>query len=100
MASNLHCINRICQWYDTEHLVLAPRRSEGEGQLDLDPEQLTRIVQKERNMAQARGESMPKLIANRETLIHRASELEQCARTVVNGQLIITHGKPRNSQSS
>ena len=46
LAGNLLCIySCICQWYDTDHLALTPRRSEEEEQVDLDPEQLTHIMQ-------------------------------------------------------
>ena len=38
------------QWYHTENLVPTPKRSEEEEEIDLDPEQLTVITQKERNM--------------------------------------------------
>ena len=71
LASNLLCINNcIRQTYDTEHVVLTPRRSgEEEEQVDLDPEQLTLITQKERNMSQARSDSMPKLNAVRTSSI-------------------------------
>ena len=70
LAGNPMCIyNCMCQWYDTENVVPTPRRSEEEEQSDLDPEQLTIITQKDRNMIQARGDSMQKLLANRETLI-------------------------------
>ena len=47
LAGNILCIyNCICHWCDTENLVLTPRRSEEEEQLDLDPELLTTITQK------------------------------------------------------
>ena len=83
-ASKLHCVyNRICQWYETENLVLTPRRDEE--QIDLDPEQSTLITQKHRKMPQARGDSMLQLTENRETLIRRASE-QAFAKTVESGQ--------------
>ena len=79
--------NCMCQWYQTENLVPTPRKSEEEeDEIDLDPEQLTTITQKERNVSQARGDSMLKFTANRETLIHSASEHPKCARTVDIGQ--------------
>ena len=71
-------------------LVLTPRRSEEE-EIDLDPEQSTTITGKERNMSQARGDSMLKLTANRETLIHRGFRKAEFARTVEIGQLAITN---------
>ena len=74
--------NCVCPWYETEHLVLTPRRYEEEEEVDLDPEQLTIVTQEERNMAHARGDSMLKLTGNRKTLIHRASEQAEVARTV------------------
>ena len=101
LAGNLPCIyNRTCQWYDTEKLVLAPRRSEEEEQKDVDPEQLTLITQKERNVSQSRGDSMLKLTANRETLIHRASEQGAFARTVEIGQFKITKESAVDGNSS
>ena len=60
LAGNLQCIYAcICQWYDTEHLVPTPRKSEEEEDIDLDPEQLTTSTQEERNMPQARSDSLP-----------------------------------------
>ena len=55
-----------------------------EEKIDLVPEQLTLITQKnsECNMPQARGDSLPQLTVNRETLIRRASEQAAFARTV------------------
>ena len=55
---------------------LAPslRKAEEEYEIDLDPEQLAIITQKDCNVSHARGESLLELIANRETLIHRACE--------------------------
>ena len=80
LAGNLFCIyNRICQWSETEHLLRTARKSEEEEEEEtaFDPEQLTVKTKKkkERNMPRARGDSMPKLTSNRETLIHRASAL-------------------------
>ena len=66
--------------------VLTPRTAEEKEQIDIDPEPLSTRTQKERNMSQARGDSMLKLIANRETLIHRASDRE--------------YSEPRYSRSS
>ena len=56
--------------------------SEEEQETDIDTDQLTLITQKERNMSRARGDSMVKLTANRETLFHRASEQAEFASTV------------------
>ena len=82
VASNSLCIySRFCQWYETEIQVPTHRRAEEEEQIDLDPEQLTLIAQKQRKMPQARGDSLLRFTENRWTLIRRAS-----ARTVVNGQ--------------
>ena len=50
----------FCQSYDSEHLVLAPRRSEEEKQIDHDPEQLILLTTKDWNMSQVRGDSMRK----------------------------------------
>ena len=47
----------------------APRRSEDEEEIDLDPVQLTILTQKGRNVTQVRGDSMLKLTANRGTLL-------------------------------
>ena len=52
VASNLLCIyNRICHWYEIEHLVLAHREQQKTKQIDLEPEQLTLIVQETTNNA-------------------------------------------------
>ena len=67
-------------------------------------------------MSQARSDSMLKLIANRDTLIHRASEQVKCTKTFDSGQLYLTKDavvdghsstpscrespEPRNSQNS
>ena len=81
LASNFQCIfNPICQWYDTENLVPTPRRAEDE--INLQPEQLALITQKQRNMPQARGDSMLPLTENRETLIRTASEQASFSRWV------------------
>ena len=38
MAGNLLCFYKcICQWWDSEHLVFTPRRSEETKDIDLDP---------------------------------------------------------------
>ena len=67
LAGNLLCVYNCIFWrYDNENLVPSPKRSE------------------------ARGDLMPKLTANRETLIHRASEQSEFARTVENWQFFIT----------
>ena len=59
LESKLLCTyKRICQWYETEHLVPPPRLAEDKEQIDLDSEQLTCIPQKQRNMPQARGDSL------------------------------------------
>ena len=89
---NLLCIyNQICQLYDTENLVLTPRRLEDEEQLDFDRKPLTFIVQKPRKIPQARGDSLLQLKENLETLIRRASEQAELARKVEVGQLFITN---------
>ena len=64
-------------------LVPTPRISEEGEEIDLDPEQLAKTTQKERNMSHARGESMLNLTATSETLIQRASEQAAHASTVV-----------------
>ena len=47
LGSNLQGLrNRICQWCDTENLVLTPRTAEDEEQNGLDREQLTNVLQK------------------------------------------------------
>ena len=69
-------------------MVLAPRKSEEEKHIDVDPEQLTLISQRGQNMSQARGDSLLQLTANRETLDHRASEQAEFARTVEIGQFL------------
>ena len=102
LAGNLLCIyNRICQWYDTERLVLTPRRTEEEEekeeQTDVD---IDCAKKKQRNMRQARGDSLLKLIANRETLIHRGSEQAECARTVELGQLCVNNESVMDENSS
>ena len=63
--------------------------SEEKQEIDFDPEQLTIITQKDRNMSRARGDSMLKLTANREMLFHRASEQAECAGTAEIGQFYI-----------
>ena len=74
-AGDLLCIyNCMYPWYDTEKLALTPRGSEEDEQIDLDPEQLTSITQKQQTVRQARGDSLPQLKENHETLIWRASE--------------------------
>ena len=72
LAGNLQCFySYFCQWYENEQLVPTPRKSE---ETDFEPEQLTTITKCERNTSQARGDPMLKFTANREKLIHRASE--------------------------
>ena len=88
MASNLLCMhNRICQRYETEP---TPREANNEEQIDLEPQQLTVITQKQRNVPQARGDSVRNVTENRETLIRRASEQASLVRIVENEQFYIT----------
>ena len=84
----IYFYNRICQWYETENLVLKPRRTEDKEQVHLDPEQLTLITQRQWKMTQDQGDSLLQLTENRETSIRRASEAS-FPRTVENGQLDI-----------
>ena len=101
LRSNLPCVyKRMCQWYDTEKLVSTPKRSEDDEQIDLDPEQFTIITQKHQKMPQARGDSLLQLTENRETQIHRASELADYARTVESGQIFFTNGSVMDGNSS
>ena len=73
--------------------VCFPRIFEEEEEiyLELDHEQLMIVTRRERNMSQARGDSMLKLTANRETLIHTTPEHAEAARTVENRQFNITN---------
>ena len=105
--------NCVHLWYDTDDLVFTLRKSEDQ-EIDLDPEQLTKITQKERNISPARGDSMLRLTTNLETLTHMDCEQAKFARTVDIGQFIITNdflwiqltflckecSERRNSQSS
>ena len=79
---------------------LQPRRAEDEAHMDREPEQLTLITQKQRNVQQSRGDSMQQLTANRETLIRRASEQASFARTLENGQFYITNQAVLEGNSS
>ena len=89
--STFRIYNRICQWYETAHLVLEPTRSEEEEQIDLEPEQLTLLTQKQLKRAtSSRRLCTTNQRQNCETLIRRASELASFARTVENGQFYIT----------
>ena len=76
------------------------RPEEEEEQIDIDPEQLKLITQKEWNIPQARGDVLPKLIANRVTLIHRAFVQVEFARTVEIGQFNTTNEFVMNGNSS
>ena len=59
LASNLFCVyNRICQWYETGNQVLIPRTAEYGEQIDPEPELLTFISLKQRNVQQVPGDSM------------------------------------------
>ena len=80
--------------------ILTPRRWEDEEEIDLDPEQLAIIQQTERNLSQAGGESMQKLTANLEMLMHRASEQADLARTVEFGQCYVTKDSVMDGNSS
>ena len=101
VAGNLQCIyNCICQWYDTSNLTPIPSKPEEEEEIDLDPEQMTTITHKERNMSQARGDSMLKIIAHRKTLIHKASEQAKITRTVDIGQSYIASDSILDRNSS
>ena len=40
------CYNIFCQWYETGNQIHTPRTAEDEEQLDLEPEQLSLITQK------------------------------------------------------
>ena len=92
--------NCICQWYETENLVPTPRKSEEEEEIDVNPQQLTKNTQIERSVSQAWGDSMLKLVANRETLIHRASEQATCASTMDIGTFCITSDSVFDGNSS
>ena len=51
-------------------------------------------------MPQARGDSLLLVTENRETLIHRASELAAFSRKVENGQLFVTNESVTDGNSS
>ena len=103
-------------WHQKMHTT--PRRSEEEEeeQSDFDPQQLTLINYAKRAEHVTSSDSMLKLTANRETLMHRASEEAAFAWTVAIGQFYITNesvmdgcsstplftefSEPRNSQNS
>ena len=59
------------QWYETQKLVHRPRNSEEEEE---EEEKRPRRRAVDKNHAKARGSSMLKLTADRETLLHKASE--------------------------
>ena len=44
---------RICQWYEVENQELTPRTAEYEEQIDLKPEELTFIAEKQQTLPQA-----------------------------------------------
>ena len=82
LAGNPVCVYTcVCQWYDIENLYQQREKLEEE-EIDIDPEQLTILTRTEWNMSQARGDSVLEITANRETLIHRASEKATFARPV------------------
>ena len=80
--------NRICQRYYIGKLVLTPRRSEDEEQIDLDPSSL-HLSRKP--LGKCHNESLLQLTENHEKLIHKASERAEFARTVENRQFYITN---------
>ena len=85
MATNRPCLyNRIFQWCEIENQIPTPSPAEDEEQLDLEPEQLTLITQKQQTMPQARGDSLLQLTENHETLIRKASEHAVFVTTVEN----------------
>ena len=81
LTGNERCIyNRTCHWYETENQVPTPRTAEDEEQIDLEPEQLTWISQKQQTLPRARGDSLQQITENHETLIRKASQQAACAR--------------------
>ena len=70
--------------------VLTSRTEKHEDHIDLEPEHLTLLTQKQRNMPQARGDSLLQLTENHETLIRKASEQASHVRAVENRQFYIT----------
>ena len=61
LGSSLQCVYRSCQRYVTENQVPAPRTAEDAEQIDLEPNRFTSILRKQRNMPQARRDSMLQL---------------------------------------
>ena len=90
---------RICQWHEIENQILTRRTGVDEEQIDLEPEQLTLITQKQQPLTQARGDSV-QLTENHGTMIRRASEQAACARTVENGKFCIAHESVMDGNSS
>ena len=80
--------------------ILTPRTAEVEEQIDLEPEPLTLITQKQQAVPQARGDSLPQPTENRETLIRRGSEQAAFARMVEKGQLCITSESVKDGNGS
>ena len=75
LARNLRCIyNRICPRNETENQHLHREQRKMKSNIDLEPEQLTLITQKQQTMPQARGDSLLQLTENLESLIRRVSE--------------------------
>ena len=76
---------------------------EKEEQIDLDPEELIDVTcakKKHGRKPRARGYSLLKLTANRETLTHRASEQAAFAKTVEIRQFFITVESVTDGNSS
>ena len=99
LAGNILCVyNCICQWYDTEKWYL--RRESLK--IDLDPEQLTIIKQRERNTSQVRGDCASR---NTDSQSFRKGRICQNVGTwtILYYQRISHEGNkstPRNSQNS
>ena len=75
----------------TQIMGLLQKRADDEEQIDLDPEPLTLITQKQWNMQQARGNQLLQITENPEMLIRTPSEQAAFARTVQNGPFYITN---------
>ena len=83
-------------------MVLTPRKSEGKVEIDLDPEQLTIIKQRERNTSQVRGDCASR---NTDSQSFRTGRICQNVGTwtILYYQRISHEGNkstPRNSQNS
>ena len=85
--------HRICQWYETENQVFAPRTAEHDEQVDLEPVQLTFTTQQQETMRQARCDPLLQLTESQD-------EQAAFARTVEIGQFQNTNETVMDGNSS